>query len=84
MDSVMTSEAVDTRPVSARARVNNDARCFFLERENAFLTQNNTQLRLHLKDLEASSLSWIRLYEAALERAQALTAECERLRQLAK
>lgn len=84
MDSVMTSEAVATRPVSARSRVKNDARCFFLERENAYLTQNNMQLRLLLKDLEACSLSWIRLYEAALERAQALTVECAQLRQLGK
>lgn len=84
MDTVMTSEAVATRPVSSRVRVENDARCFFLERENAYLTHNNTKLRLHLKDLEASSLFWIRLYEAALERANALTTECERLRQSVK
>ena len=82
MNSVMTLKAVATRPgTSSRVRVDNDARCFFLERENAYLTQNNATLRLELKDLEASSLAWIRLYEAALERASAATAECERLRQ---
>jgi cell division protein FtsB len=81
----MTLKAVTTRPVtSSRVRVDNDARCFFLERENAYLTQNNARLRLQMKDLEASALSWVRLYEAALERAKAATAECDRLRQLAK
>lgn len=81
MNSAMTLKAVATRPVtSSRVRVDNDARCFFLERENAYLTQNNARLRLQLKDLEASALSWIRLYEAALERAKAATAECARLR----
>ncbi len=43
--------------------------------------QNNVRLRLQLKDLEASALSWIRLYEAALERANAATVECARLRE---
>ena len=81
MNSVMTLKAVATRPAtSSRVQVDNDARCFFLERENAFLTQNNARLRMQLKDLEASSLSWIRLYEAALERANTAAAECERLR----
>jgi len=80
MNSVMTLKAVATRPVtSSRVQVDNDARCFFLERENAYLTQNNARLRLQLKDLETSALSCIRLYEAALERAKAATAECERL-----
>ena len=84
MNSVMTLKAVATRPVtSSHVQVDNDARCFFLERENAYLTQNNARLRLQLKDLEASSLSWIRLYEAALERAKAAAAECVRLRGVA-
>lgn len=82
MNSVMTLKAVATRPgTSSRVRVDNDARCFFLERENAYLTQNNAKLRLELKDLEASSNAWIRLYEAALARANAAAAECDRLRQ---
>jgi hypothetical protein len=77
----MTLKAVAARPVaSSRVRVDNDARCFFLERENAYLTENNARLRLQLKDLEASAVSWIRLYEAALERANAATAEVDRLR----
>jgi hypothetical protein len=81
MNSLMTLNAVTTRPLtSSRTSFDNDARCFFLERENAQLTQNNARLRLQMKDLEAASLSWIRLYEAALERANAATAECARLR----
>jgi hypothetical protein len=81
MNSLMTSNAVATRPVTiSRPQADNDARCFFLERENACLTQNNARLRLRMKDLEAASLSWIRLYEAALDRANAATAECVRLR----
>jgi cell division protein FtsB len=81
MNSSMMVNAVATRPVtSSRTQGDNDARCFFLERENAYLTQNNAKLRLQMKDLEAASLSWIRLYEAALERANTATAECARLR----
>ena len=81
MNSLMTLNAVTTRPVTiSRTSFDNDARCFFLERENAQLTQNNARLRLQMKDLETASLSWIRLYEAALERANAATAECARLR----
>jgi hypothetical protein len=83
MNSVVTLNALARRPATtSRVRVDTDARCFFLERENAYLTENNVRLRLQMKDLEASSLSWIRLYEAALERAKAATAECERLRRL--
>jgi hypothetical protein len=81
MNSVMPLNAVATRPVtSSRTQVDTDARCFFLERENAYLTQNNAKLRLQLKDLEGSAVAWIRLYEAALERANTATAECARLR----
>ena len=82
MNSVLTLNALATRPAtSSRVLVDEEGRNFWLERENACLTQNNTRLRLQLKDLEASSHAWIRLYEAALERANAATAECERLRQ---
>ena len=85
MNSVMTLKAVATRPsTNSRVRVDNDARCFFLERENAYLTQNNARLRLQLKDLEAAALSWIRLYEAALEREKAAIAESARLRESLK
>jgi len=81
MNSAMTLNAAATRPLTTlRTQVDNDARCFFLERENAYLTQNNAKLRLQLKDLEGSAVAWIRLYEAALERANAASAECDRLR----
>jgi hypothetical protein len=81
MNSLISLDGLATRPeIVSRVRVDQDARCFILERENAYLTRNNTKLRLQLKDLEASSLSWIRLYEAALDRAKIATAECERLR----
>ena len=82
MNLVTTLDGLATRPeIASRVRVDLDARCFFLERENAYLTKNNTTLRLQMKDLEASSLHWIRLYEAALDRAKVATAECARLRQ---
>jgi hypothetical protein len=68
------------RATSSPVTVDDETRNFLLERENACLTQSNTQLRLQLKDLEASTRTWIRLYEAALERANAVTAECARLR----
>jgi hypothetical protein len=85
MNSVLTLKAVAARPAtSSRVRVDNDARCFFLERENAYLTQNNARLRLQMQDLESSALSWIRLYEAALEREKAATAACDRLRESLK
>jgi hypothetical protein len=81
MNSVLTLNALAGRPAtSSRVLVDEEGRNFWLERENACLTQNNARLRLQLKDLEASAHSWIRLYEAALERANAATAECERLR----
>jgi len=81
MNSVVPLNGLANRPVgTSRVRVDNDARCFCLERENAYLTQNNARLRLQMMDLEVSSLAWIRLYEAALARAKAATAECERLR----
>ena len=82
MNSVLTLRALATRPAtSSRVLVDEEGRNFWLERENACLTQNNAKLRIQLKDLEASANSWIRLYEAALERANAATAECARLRQ---
>ncbi len=81
MNSVMTLSKLATRPgTTFRVRVDDQSRNFWLERENACLTQNNAQLRLQLKDLEASSQAWIRLYESALERANTATAEVAWLR----
>jgi hypothetical protein len=82
MNAVMTLNALAMRRTTSSAvRVDDEMRNFWLERENAVLMQNNVRLRLQLKDLEASALSWIRLYEAALERANAATVECARLRE---
>ena len=77
MNAVMTLNALAMRRTSSLpVKVDDDTRNFLLERENACLTQSNARLRLELKDLEASAQSWIRLYDAALERAKAATAEC--------
>jgi hypothetical protein len=82
MNAVMTLNALAKRQTSGSpVRADDEMRNFWLERENACLTQNNAHLRLQLKDLEASALSWIRLYEASLDRANAAVAECARLRQ---
>jgi CRISPR/Cas system type I-B associated protein Csh2 (Cas7 group RAMP superfamily) len=82
MNAVMTLNALAMRrTTSSPVRVDDETRNFLLERENAILTQSNARLRLHLKDLEASSRSWIRLYEASLARANAAAAECARLRE---
>lgn len=82
MNAVMTLNAVAMRRVSSSpVRVDDDTRNFLLERENACLTQSNARLRLQLKDLEASTRTWIRLYEASLDRANAAASECARLRQ---
>ncbi len=82
MNAVMTLNALAMRrTTSSPVRVDDEMRNFWLERENACLTQSNSRLRLQLKDLEASANSWIRLYEAALDRANAAAAECARLRE---
>ena len=82
MNAVMTLNALAMRrTTSSPVQVDDEMRNFWLERENACLTQNNARLRLQLKDLEASARAWIRLYEASLDRANAATAECARLRE---
>lgn len=82
MNAVMTLNALAMRrTTSSPVRVDDEMRNFWLERENACLTQSNTRLRLQLKDLEASANAWIRLYEASLDRANAASAECARLRE---
>jgi hypothetical protein len=84
MNSVMTLNGLAMRHLTrSRVQVDEETRGFWLSRENACLSQDNTRLRGELKELEKSTHTWIRLYEAALERANAATAECSRLRQLA-
>ena len=61
MNAVMTLNALAMRQVSSSpVRVDDEMRNFWLERENACLTQSNARLRLQLKDLEASARAWIR------------------------
>lgn len=80
MSSVMTMKWLETHGLaSTRARVDPESRSLRLVRENACLTQDNNRLRSEYEDLAASTETWIRLYEAALARANAATAECHRL-----
>jgi hypothetical protein len=71
------------RMTSLRARVDDETRTVRLARENACLAQDNTRLRSEYQDLAASTQTWIKLYEAALERANSATAACARLQQTA-
>lgn len=76
MNSVMTLNWLEMRRLtSSRARREEDAeiRSVRLARENASLTRENTRLRAEYEDLAASALTWIRLYEAALDRANQAT-----------
>ncbi len=84
MNSVMTLKWLEMHGLSNRRthvdeRVDREVKSLRLVRENACLTQDNTRLRSDYEDLAASTAMWIRLYEAALERANAATAECIRL-----
>jgi hypothetical protein len=70
MNSVMTLNWLEMRRLTGlRQRVNEEDRGLRLVRENACLTQDNSRLRSDYEDLAASTRMWIRLYEAALERA---------------
>ena len=62
-------------------RPSDDIRSLRLARENAALTLDNTRLRVEYEQLLSSTEIWIRLYEAALTRANAADAECLRLQQ---
>jgi hypothetical protein len=73
------------RLTSSRVRMDEDeheeSRSQRLARENARLAKVNARLRAEYEDLAGSTRMWIRLYEAALDRANAAAAECSRLRQ---
>ena len=70
MDTAMTLNWLEMRRISnARARVDEQSRILTLTRENARLAEENSRLRQQYQDLSASTDIWIRLYEAALERA---------------
>jgi hypothetical protein len=70
MDTAMTLNWLEARRVSnARARQDEQARILTLTRENARLAEENHRLHQQFQDLAASTDIWIRLYEAALHRA---------------
>ncbi len=70
MDTAMTLNWLEMRRTSnARARVDDQARILTLTRENARLAEENHRLVQQYRDLAASTEIWIRLYEAALDRA---------------
>jgi hypothetical protein len=72
MDTAMTLNWLEMRRISnARARQDDQARILMLTRENARLAAENGKLREQFDDLSASTQIWIRLYEAALARANA-------------
>jgi hypothetical protein len=71
MDTAMTLNWLEMRRISnARARLDDQARILTLTRENARLVEEIGRLRAKYDDLSASTQIWIRLYEAALERAK--------------
>ena len=61
---------------NSHPRPNEDIRHLRLARENASLLLDNARLRVEYENLLSSTERWIRLYEAALERANAVTREC--------
>ncbi len=70
MDTAMTLNWLEMRRVSnARLRLDDQALILTLTRENARLAEENNKLRQQFQDLSTSTDIWIRLYEAALERA---------------
>lgn len=76
MDTAMTLNWLEMRRMSAaRARVDDQTRMVRLSRENVRLAEENDRLRQQYDALAASAEVWIRLYEAALHRANAAEAE---------
>ena len=70
MDTAMTLNWLEMRRISnARSRQDDQARILTLTRENARLADENNRLHQQYQDLLASTDIWIRLYEAALDRA---------------
>ena len=72
MDTAITLNWLEMRRMSsARTRLDEQTRMVRLARENVRLTEEMERLRDRYDMLTASSEVWIRLYEAALERAKA-------------
>lgn len=67
----MTLNWLEMRRISnARSRQDDQARILALTRENTRLADENHRLNQEYQDLLASTDIWIRLYEAALDRAK--------------
>ncbi len=76
MDTAMTLNWLEMRrTTNARARQDDQARILTLTRENARLAEEYHRLLQQYQDLSASTGIWIRLYEAALERANGVAPE---------
>jgi uncharacterized membrane protein YccC len=70
MDVAMAFNWTEMRSVGAsRTRVDDQIRAVELARENIHLLEENERLRQENADLAGSAEMWIRLYEAALARA---------------
>ncbi len=70
MDVAMALNWTEMRRVgTGRARVDDQMRAVELARENMRLLEENERLRQENADLAGSAEMWIRLYEAALARA---------------
>ena len=82
MNSVTTLKGLEVpRFANLHVRPNEDTRTQRLARENASLILDNTRLRVEYENLLSSTETWIRLYETALERANAAVRECGLLRE---
>ena len=70
MDVAMALNWTEIRRVgTSRTRVDDQIRAVELARENMRLLEENERLRQENADLAGSAEMWIRLYEAALARA---------------
>lgn len=70
MDVAMALNWTEMRRVgTSRAKVDDQIRAVELARENLRLLEENERLRQENADLAGSAEMWIRLYEAALARA---------------
>ena len=70
MDSAIAWDWAEIRRVrTTRANVDDQVRAVQLARENIRLLEENERLRQENADLAGSAEMWIRLYEAALARA---------------
>lgn len=70
MDRAMTLRQREIRRIfAARRRLAEPGGTVLLVRENAYLAEENERLHREIASLAASAEIWIRLYEAALARA---------------